>query len=546
MKRSIITAVLLFSLATTAMAVEDPTKRQESCRKLENILDCTIVDVFAGFTFSDVDEAQIATVRSVLRLSGSRDLLSTISATPATPATPMPPATTTPAQDDPKIAKMEDRAMAVVKKEVQNQNLATTPPPSSDANVHASRENFNVPLSMAITSITRSDKQALIVRFNQADTGPFTFGATATIAQPTVSTDVEKNIKESKRPAAAENLKGMLQDTDDVSLTLSFTPRTPTCDESELARGACYGQTVGAYRNVLSKIMAPLFISIGGTSDLTDKVTLKFLEFVGSLPKRNVTLFRDLTDSQQAALFDLIEANRRLSADDTAREIAARNKLKLDNLAKLIANQPQWVLQLTGQRRDVLVGANKFAADLKYERGIVNLNSVAVGCKTQASKCVTDSLIEEKRLQNHSIVFNLSVKQTDSYSLAALPAGAIELADGETENPADPFFKALDSPRKRTYGAGLQYGFDIQSARVNDVATHLDFAGSWSQESGAKVKNKQTKTVISTTLTIPLGKDISLPVTLSYANHPDLLKDTQKSLGVDFGLTYRLPFTKPE
>src|ERR1043165_8206887 len=168
MKRSVVATALLFCLAPSGMAVEDPTKRQENFRKLENILDCTVVDVFAGFTFSDVDVEQVVTIRSILRLPGSRDLLSTIPATPSTP-----PVTQVPGDE-------MVRAMNVVENAVKNQNLATTPPPSSDTRVHASRENFNVPLSMAITSITRSEKQALVVRFNQANTGPFSFGATAT------------------------------------------------------------------------------------------------------------------------------------------------------------------------------------------------------------------------------------------------------------------------------------------------------------------------------------------------------------------------------
>jgi len=522
---------LLFLLSAVTVAAEDLASSQGKCRKPENILDCSILDTFGTLTAADVSLDDVERLRLLVRLTQA----GRSSGVPAGVVQTSPnPSSTDAAQDLSKT--VVSTGLNRVGQALASQNTATTAPQSSDAQVHASRQNFNVPLSLAVNSVDRSkDEQSLIVRFNKVNAGPFSLGTTATITQPVLFKNIQAGIEQSKRSAVADNLSGKLQDTDDITLSLHFAPRTPVCMDEELTSGSCYGRDLTGYQRVLSPVLEGLLLPMSGPSATTNKVTGIFFDWARSLiHDKVVPAVKDLSDEQRATLFDFVAATKRFDAADTAKEIAARKKIKLDNLAVLIENQPQWTLTFSGQKRDQLVGPNTFAGDLLYERGAVNLNSVVSACKKAVSTCIADAL-QNDRLKSSSFSFDVSVKQSDSYGFAQLPPGV-------SDTPVT--FTAVSIPRIRTYKVTGQYGFDVLEAQVNDKPTRLDLAGSWSQTSGDP-KLKHTRFVVGATVTIPLGDAVSLPVTFSYANHEEFLKDTQTKLGVHFGVTYRLPFKKP-
>lgn len=527
------TVVLSFFIMLSAVTVtgEDLASSQEKCRKPENILDCSILDTFGTLTAADVSLDDVERLRLLVRLTQA----GRSSGVPADVVQTSPNPSSNDAGKE-LLTSVVNAGLNSVGHALASQNTATTAPQSSDAQVHASRQNFNVPLSVAVNSVDRAkDEQSLIVRFNKVNAGPLSVGTTATITQPVLFKNIETGIEQSKRSAVADSLSAKLQDTDDITLSLHLAPRTPTCGNEELKAGSCYGRDLTGYEGVLSPVLEGLLLPISGPSATTNRVTGVFFDWARSLIHNKVVpAVKELSDEQRAALFDFVEATKRFDAADTAREVAARKKIKLDNLAVLIENQPQWTLTFSGQKRDQLVGPNTFAGDLLYERGAVNLNSVVSACKKAVSACIAEAL-QNDRLKSSSFSFDVSVKQSDSYGLAQLPPGV-------SDPPAT--FTAVSIPRIRTYKLTGQYGFDVLGAQVNDRPTRLDLAGSWSQTSGDP-KLKHTRFVVGATVTIPLGDAVSLPVTFSYANHEEFLKDTQTKLGVHFGVTYRLPFKKP-
>jgi hypothetical protein len=516
-------------LAAVTVTGEDLASSQEKCRKPENILDCNILDTFGTLTAADVSLDDVERLRLLVRLTQagrSSGVPADVVQTSANPSS----------NDaaEKLLQTVVNAGLDSVGHALASQNTATTAPQSSDAQVHASRQNFNVPLSVAVNSVDRAkDEQSLIVRFNKVNAGPLSVGTTATITQPVLFKNIETGIEQAKRSAVADSLSGKLQDTDDITLSLHLAPRTPPCTNEELTAGSCYGRDLTGYEGVLSPVLEGLLLPISGPSATTNKVTGLFFDWARSLIHNKVIpAVKDLSDEQRATLFDFVAATKRFDASDTAKEVAARKKIKLENLAVLIENQPQWTLTFSGQKRDQLVGPNTFAGDLLYERGSVNLNSVVSACKKDVSACIADAL---QNVKSSSFSFDVSLKQSDSYGFAQLPPGV-------SDTPVT--FTAVSIPRIRTYKVTGQYGFDVLRAQVNDKPTRFDLAGSWSETSGDP-KLKHTRFVVGATVTIPLGDAVSLPVTFSYANHEEFLKDTQTKLGVHFGITYRLPFKKP-
>jgi len=529
MKTTVIIA-LLFLLATTgAFALE------LDCTDPADIPRCKTSRILVEL--GNLPVPRIEQTRAVLRLAPPRQLTERIDQDVADARTAVAADPTAAAAAG--TTPLSASARAAVRREVMTETVATTPPQSSPARIHASRQNFNIPLSLAVNTIERSkDEQSLIIRFNPIQ-GPFAAGLTGTITKPKLFTRVEKDIlPEANRATVAKALGEMLEETDDISLAVHLSPATPECTDNLLSRRACYGTDVRAYDDQLNKLLFALVPAMG-TSAVTAKLEVPLRNFVHPIKD---TLFKDLTLPQQNELFERLITLKNQDALDTSAENKQREKSHVANLAKLIENQPLWTLTLNAARRDVLVGANAQSADLEYQFGLVNLNSVYAKCKLDRT-CLAEALKDPK---TGSFKFGVSVKQTDAYHSPALPEGATS-----DENVTLPSF-SID--RLRSYLANLQYGSDLHATISGDKRLHFDVFVTWEQKSGGAVtpssasdeRKHDTRFVAGSTLSIPLGEDIVLPITLNYANHPEFLEDTQKGLGVHFGLTYRLPFGKPK
>src|SRR3954451_19291014 len=497
MKKMIGIVSLLLLIATAALA-DDP-----KCGDIAVTPQCKPFEIVRSLSDPSVSMANVEALRGLLNLPTLAAL------------SPAPPEA---------LSTTVTRAVTEVENGVRTATVATTPPQSSDARIHASQQNFNIPLSFAINTVERSkDEQSLIVRFNKADAGPFSVGMTGTITQPKLSSRVEKNITpEANRATVAKALGDMLEETDDVALSLHFAPDTPDCTLNRLSRGACYGQEVRAYDDVLNSLMATL---LGGkvASPAADRIAIELQRFIAPIHDKK---FSDLDAGQQKQLFDLITLMKTQDALDTAAEVARREKAHVPNLAMLIENQPQWTLTLNASRRDRLVGANEQSAGREYQRGRVNLNTVVAKCKTNDADCLAAEL---KNPNTGSFVFGVSIKQTESYHLDALPVGA-------TTDPVVTF-PVLNIDRLRSYLARLQYGYDLHVTGVGEKPVKLSFLVIWEQTTGGDTSKREhdTRFVAGTTVSIPVGDNVVLPVTLNYANHPNFLKDAQKGFGMHFG-----------
>ncbi len=88
--------------------------------------------------------------------------------------------------------------------------------------------------------------------------------------------------------------------------------------------------------------------------------------------------------------------------------------------------------------------------------------------------------------------------------------------------------------------AKLQWGRRLNtSVGVKNTRFDVSFEGIRTRGDVARTENRWVGTA---TLTVPFGDQMSIPVSLNYANKPEFLGDQQERLGMHFGLSWRLPF----
>jgi hypothetical protein len=421
-----------------------------------------------------------------------------------------------------------------VGKAVTNSNVATTTPDTFAGRVHSSHQDFLNLFSFAVNKVEESkDGQALTVRFNPLREGAQLLGLSVTVAKPIVSDLVSKAIPESMRSATVEKLQSSIGDLDDVTYAAAYSLESTTCEWIQPAASRCWGRSPELYRQMLSEVLV----------SAADKVP-----DIGSIPPSDPAIQRLRKLVLGSALFDqkleaVKEENRieaaaliRQLAEKSIRETQARKaifeKSGIDKLASLLDNQPQLVA--TGSYRDPgrYGGPDETGISFELQYGLENLNALRKDCKG-ATDCVVRQLevFAKDGVPTDKLVLTASYKERGRYSLKDLGLDA----------PV-PGFTPISLRKSSEFKARFQWGRLID-AKVAGRNVRFDLSGDGIQtrDDGIRTKNRW---VATGTLTLPLGDNMSIPVSLNYANEPEFLTSQRKQLGVHLGITYRLPWEK--
>lgn len=388
-----------------------------------------------------------------------------------------------------------------------SENTPTTAPQGTTAQVHASHENFNIPISMAVSSIFQSkDKQSLIVQFNQINTRTISGGFKATITKPSLSSSIGKMISEK----SAKALEDGLSDIGNTSASASFSLNS--CEKDRLAKGRCWGQNSAIYVEAVSELwLEPLSQLAKPSPD--EKAAIRAMQnLLPSFPKQGKEKWSALTEVERRQILNaIVPLDKPASPSEQNRAI---------NLAKRIANQPQVSLSATAMRRDRLVGRHEGAITGEFDWGPDNLNK----CRGEM-KCVAGEVGTDK------FVAIITWTHRLSYDLDSIP--------GDVDSTG---FQPIHLPRSSATTAKVQWEHDL-SKMVDNQRVHLAVNFEFSSRDDVEQIGR-TRFATTTTLSIPLSKDITFPVSLTWANRPEFLGDIERKLGMHFGLTYRLPFGK--
>lgn len=428
----------------------------------------------------------------------------------------------------PDVATAQD-----VEEAVTNANVATTTPDTFASRIHSSYQDFLNLFSFAVNKVEESkDGQALIVRFNPLRDGRQLLGLSITAAKPEVSDLVTNAIPEAQRSDTVAKVQAGVGDFDDITYAAAYSLASTSCSWTQPASSRCWGRNPAIYRQMLASVLVNL-------NDLSPAA--------GTQPEDEALLRRLATLVSGSALFPAklssVKVENRAEVVSILRQLAAEGiqetrarkvfftKAGVDKLASLIDNQPQ--LAATGTYRDLgsFGGPDETGISFELQYGLMNLNKLRRVCG-ESPDCVLRALsgFAQHGVSTDKFVLTASYKQLGDYTLDQL------VIDGAPV----PGFTPVHAKKSTELKARLQWGM-LLGAQVAGRNARFDLSADGIQTRDDAIRTKN-RWVGSATLTIPVGDNMSMPVSLNYANRPEFLTGQTKQLGIHLGLTYRLPF----
>jgi hypothetical protein len=430
---------------------------------------------------------------------------------------------------------VEAMAVEAVDKEVTNSNRSTEPPDPYAQRIHNSYQDFLNLFGFAINKIDEAeDGQALTIRFNPLRNGAHLLGLTVTASKPVIAESVKNAIPETGRTDVVTKLEKQVDDLDDLTIAASYSLQTVSCPMQSQRR--CYGRSASTYRDVLAHALAPLFAAAPALN--AERQQALKVAIARQIPPAllvanpNLDVFTvpigqvTSPDVMRQALKDFAV----VEAQQTFDEKAFFSKQNLDVLATLVDNQPQ--VSFTGSYRSPgqLGGPNQTALTAELQVGNENLNTLRGSCRIVTDVCLNQALMSRLRdgVSTTKWVLTASYTRNDSFKLAdlGLPDPVTGFVPVDLKSSSELIIKGQGG---RVLGAAV----GTQNVR-----------GDLSLE-GHRVENDRTRTtnrwLARATITLPLGDNISVPVSLTYANKAEFLGEQDEQLGAHLGLSYRLP-----
>jgi hypothetical protein len=430
---------------------------------------------------------------------------------------------------------MASKAADVTARAVVGANIPATSPSSFASRVHSSYQEFLNLFDFAINSLEESDDgKELLVRLNPIRSGSHRLGLSLTLNEPSLFEPLVENIPAAVRQETVEQLEDEQSDLSDQTWSLAYSKESKSCN---LASGDwCWGRSPAIYRDALSRGFEA--VAKGSPEELPENMKHK-AEIVRLIaPDPNVPTdisaipLSQLPSDKRDQVIERIQQWATSHAELTVEEQTYYRQFDFERLASLLDNQPQLSGTVSFHNRDDLGGPSESEVALELQMGTENLNSLARRCPGKLDSCIVDVLRKESQPPRTSkLVLGLSYRRVEDYEVDAVDA-----------NGPVAGFVPIDLGRSSQASIRLQWGFRLPS-KVIGREPRFDLAVEGWRSYSDEVRNDNRLTATAT-LAVPLGYDLTLPFSVSYANKPEFLEGEEKSLGVHFGLTYRLPWER--
>jgi hypothetical protein len=432
-------------------------------------------------------------------------------------------------------AALKKLGIAVIQKEtnaeVTNSNRMTTPPDAFASRIHNSYQDFLNLFSFAINKVDESTNgQALTVRFNPIRQGSQLFGLTLTAAKPEISDVVKNALPETGRADLLAKLQDKLADPDDLTLAGSYSLQTKECTASRPSGDRCYGRSASSYRGILSVAVEPIFRAAPDPSApqafaLKRQIALNFPEVIAANPNQDIFAVKF---SNQ--LRNQVQSLGEIAAQQTLASKTFFSKQHLDVVASMVDNQPQFTWTGSYRTPGRFGGAKQWAFSAELQVGPDNVNALREECPTPTDTCLQNALAKRlaEGVSTDKWVVAATYTRNDAFKLADLGLGA--------EVPGFTPVNQKSSYELKVKGqGGRKFGAKVGSEAVRG---DLSLEGHRVEKDGARTTNRWIATA---TITLPLGNNVSIPVSVNYANKAEFLVDQDKKFGAHIGLSYRLP-----
>ena len=323
--------------------------------------------------------------------------------------------------------------------------------------------------------------------------------------------------------ATVDRLERSLDDGDDLSLKVSWSPVNKT-----------YGRSMEHHRGTLRELFEPAVeAAFTATSvarlQATTTLLIRLQQKCPNPADPSALDFGCLSSADRQQVFD---AGRQLGEQNEAIKKVVENA-SLFKFGKLLNNQPQIVASANHRVRNSAAGPDETSVEIRYEQGMVNLNSMRKACRgeTDLLACYSAYVGNPKRSASiaagNRVAFSLEYSDIASYSLS--------LDDGAF---------SFEQPGASSLMASLTYGRYLwvngpQSARV-DLSLMYDQVDDDGAAAVTAVMKHQDRFLGSLTYTQKLNDKTGAVLGLTWANKPEFLGDVTKSLGARAGLTYKI------
>jgi hypothetical protein len=408
--------------------------------------------------------------------------------------------------------------------------------------------NFLPLLGFAADAVNVSDdEKSVVVDFN-----PLRFGEhgalklNATVTEPAPSSTLLEAVEESARQAQEKAVRAALGDFDDITWTLTYGYQRPvTAAATARGRHWFWGRHPSLYQPVVAELMGEVWSQgIGDAAPFPAE-----LDEIFARHDLGASGLASMTRAQLAAALGAedLEAVRRQIVAEAVREAAIEERLAALDLAKLghlIDNQPQLVVTAAYRSRDELIGPAVLSGTLKVELGVNNLNSVLRDRRRNGRTLLAayeNAIANWDVLAKDRFTFSLSFLERDEHRVSF----PYELVAVDAESGAEtrfPRLATLDLGGANELHGKLEYSRAITRQPVEvegeKVYPRVDFTSEYIDVSDDPTR--QDRWVAEIALNVPLRGGLSLPLTVSWANHAELLGESDDQLGAHLGISYGL------
>lgn len=201
-------------------------------------------------------------------------------------------------------------------------------------------------------------------------------------------------------------------------------------------------------------------------------------------------------------------------------------KPQLANFSQLVSNQPQLIFSGSYRDRNELVGPDEVSLSVKYERGLTNINSLR---RNICSSKTCEINLESYKEQFNSKKFNNNLNAANRVYLGLEYS---DIDDHEFVRAASRYFKKGGA--KITGKAG--YARNITLADNGTPLARVDVGLSY--EEFLKNAEGNDRLIATIAYTRKLSENVSLPITLEYANKSAFLSDEGKQFGGNIGIKW--------
>jgi hypothetical protein len=413
----------------------------------------------------------------------------------------------------------------------------------------------------AINSVTANDDHtAVTAKFNPFDNEFGAWALSATAAEPKLYSPLEQAIEESARDSQSKALLGTVDDFSDVTVGLTYGFQRPAGTFASTRK--MFGRNTALYNGLIDEIinspdptLEDLHRRFAKTEDALAPVRIKLEPFAPNRDPSQMTI-QEIKDHLTPEEYDRFLSQVVPSSQLLSEVSTTLQSYGLDALSSFISNQPQATLTLSNQIRKEVLGPDVLSGTVSYEMGTRNFNRVLREYhRTKNSNSALSPLAAfakvaaDPRFSNEDkLTFKYTYSWTDEYSFTH-PYQVVAVDPGTGQETNFDHTASVHSPRvtenhwnvlwtrlmpKLPFAAKVlpegdapRFSLSIESVDINGDPT------------------RQSHVTGKLGFVFPMADSMSLPITLTYSDRPELLTGQDHVFGAHLGLTYKMNRDKP-